>query len=465
MRSHRLLSFLLLMLLISLSPNFSSAAAASGPVWSTITVDSNFGGSLSLALKPGTQQPYISYLGGSKLKLATPVSSGGDCGPSNSWSCSLLSSHYAYLPNQTFGLFNSAAFHPNGILGISYDNVTTNQLQLMTVPPVISGSSVILHSTVDNGSGGIYTSSSFGYDFNSGNAHITYTTLPAGSTTHMNLYHAIYAGSNNGAADVCGDLGYWRCDLITTDVAYNDLLGYQSMAFLGDLPILAYHNQLDRLSMAFYLGGYTAYGNCGPVSNNLRAWRCSVIDLTQSPDHSSVAVYYLNNQLGIAYYWISNNKAYVEIATPAAPGDGNCGFGNMTQPYPYDWQCTTIEQVDTLPTGSAFSALRYGVDIGQRDGKFIVTYVDRLGQANQYLKAAYPATNGNCGPLDSGNRRTWQCDTVDTGSGTHHLGSYISMKVNSKNTSYIAYSDDTLNTVKLATLAKAFRTYLPVTRR
>ena len=92
--------------------------------WQINIIDSagDVGFTTSLALQPGTDKPYISYYDSTNgdLKLAFPVSGGGDCGPGNTWSCNSL----AFQNMTDFGVENSIDFNSLGQWGIAYSNFT-----------------------------------------------------------------------------------------------------------------------------------------------------------------------------------------------------------------------------------------------------------------------------------------------------------------------------------------------------
>ncbi len=115
-------ALVLMVFIVSVMPqlSFANQPNAGGGTWEISVIDStnNVGLTPSLALQPTTGKPYISHYDGSAgdLKLAFPVTAGGDCGPGNTWSCNSL-----YFQNiDTFGLFSSIAFNSLGQWGIVY---------------------------------------------------------------------------------------------------------------------------------------------------------------------------------------------------------------------------------------------------------------------------------------------------------------------------------------------------------
>ena len=116
-----LISLLLYRSAVTAAPSESSLnVPVKGPGWQKITIDNGpgIGQTLSLAINPLSKNPYISYYDGinGDLKLAFPVSSGGDCGPGNTWSCNSLH----YTNSETFGSYSLINFNSAGAWEISY---------------------------------------------------------------------------------------------------------------------------------------------------------------------------------------------------------------------------------------------------------------------------------------------------------------------------------------------------------
>lgn len=370
----------------------------------------------SLALEPTTEDPYISYYDNTQgdLKLAFPVGEGGDCGPSDRWSCNSLS-----FQNITdFGLYSSLAFNSAGDWGIAYQNVETGINEFRGLPA--TGGQELFFEPIENSAAVLTLMNNMRYAQN-GVSHISYGLLDINQGDTF-IKHAEYVGQFGN----CGD-GQWECETVVETTA-NGWGIYNSLVMLNNLPYIFYRDLTQHLSIAVrsYLG------NCGLAND----WSC--FDLDPSINVNGLISSYFSstaNYLGVAY--IGNDALRYAYAVPE--GEGNCG--SLYNEY----ECFYIDQVGTAPNNQFLAT-----SLGLYNGQPIIAYTDVDDWAGAVLKIAYPQPGGNCGPLDENQQHTWQCETVDGGLGRNSLGFYPSLQVASDGHIHIAYYDDTAGNLRYA---------------
>lgn len=401
---------------------FSLNVSANSPAlfaWQIQVIDSanNVGQSSSLALHPTTEKPYISYYDGTTkdLKLAFPVTSGGDCGPGNSWSCNSLT----FQNNVDFGSFSSLTFNSLGQWGITYSDNTNGTNAFRGIPA--PGGTELFWSTIDD-TGVIAFLNASGLDLNE-KTHVSYAALDL-QTSKAYIKHAEYVGNYGN----CGN-NAWRCDtIVETSLAGFGV--YNALFFTYNLPNIVYRDINQHLSIATYIG-YNG-GNCGPDTS----WICLGLDTTTIVD-GFVSVYKENaNFVGITYLGNDHLLHYAEYVSSG----GNCGTGLYLNAF----RCISIEAV-----GSPNSGQIMGASVGRSNEVPVIAYNDTDDQGNSILKIAYRKFFGNCGPM-SGFFYTWQCDVIDDGSDVRDVGYYPSLKVDSEGNVHIAYFDYTNFDLKYA---------------
>ncbi len=395
-----------------------------GPGWHKITVDTgpNVGQSLSLAIHPINQQPYISYLDGANgdLKLAFPAAAGGDCGPGNTWSCNSLH----FTNNEIFGLFSSIDFDKAGNWGISY----------MHSYPLTA---VSFEGTPANGNTQFFTSVKSGYSAYVGTSlHFTPDGRASfafqGMDTNIKNY-VNYAVYNPSGLSTCGTANHWDCETIAQSSTAG-LAGYPALAYLGGLAMIAYR---DAQYGQPYFATRVGFGgtNC-PYSS---LWSCNLVDRDSVVSGGlAFAVFDMTNS-AMAYY--DSYSHYVVVATAKT---GVCG-----------WTCNYLENVGAQANDNQTIALIY-----RRNGTPVIAYTDRK-TAHHPLKIAYPMSGGNCGTIVDG-KRTWWCEVVDDG-GTKDVGNFVALAESASGMLYIAYSNDTDQTLQLA--YRNNQAFIPVVRR
>ena len=424
MRHQPVLLACLLVMLISLLVDRSPASAApaapslnppvTGAGWQKITVDSagSEGQSLSLAINPLTQKPYISYYDGTNgdLKLAFPVASGGDCGPGNTWSCNSLK----YTNTADFGLFSSIDFNSAGNWGISYVQTSPSPSVNFEGTP-LPGNTQFFISV--EGTHASYMGTSF--RFSPGGVGSFLFVSYSGGKSYLN-----YASYDSQYGGTCGPSNnHWDCEIIS-QTYLTGFWQHPSLAYIGYMPAIAYR---DSTSGQLYFAARinTGSGNC--TFSNL--WQCDAIDINST---AAGGIAFLGDPQYPAVAYYDANTQYLMLA------DGHKG--------PCNWTCIYIEDVGAQVNDNNDIAL------AMRNGKYLIAYTYRVSPSNTILKVAYPDPNGNCGPFAAGGNQTWRCEVVDDGGVTKNVGKFLSMGVTSSNVVYIAYSNDTDQTLKLAYL-------------
>lgn len=394
-----------------------AAAAPNSLTWQIDVIDAtnNVGLTPSLALQPGTEKPYISYYDNTldDLKLAFPVTNGGDCGPGNSWACNSL----AHQNSTDFGLHSSLAFTSLGQWGIAYQNVTSGVNAFRGLPSATGGE--IYYAPIEQPANIFAVFNSMRYGVNDV-SHVSYGLVDVNQTKGY-IKHARYVGQFGN----CG-YGLWQCE----NIVQTSLTGfalYNTLVLYGNLPYVFYRDINHHLSMAV-----NVVGNCGPTND----WNCIQVDtnITVNGQISS----YINASddfLGVAYIGDSS----LRYAYQVPQGEGNCGSTF------YEFRCLTIDSV-----GNADNNMWMATSLGYLNGLPVIAYTDTNDRASTVLKIAYPQTNGNCGPLDLSFHHTWRCEVVDGSANGNDLGYFPSLQVDAQGNIHIAYYDFTAGNLKYA---------------
>lgn len=403
------------------------------PPWKILTVDSahDFGQYASLAIDPRNDIPYISYFDATDghLRLANPVTTGGNCGPGSSWFCRTADG------NPNVGKFSSIGISPPGLsreLGISYVDDTNHALKYY-YDYCFSGVCHQVIETVDSGLNPI-SATSLKFDSN-GIPHIAY--LGSCGVNCSRLKYAKWVGSGGN----CGTGNHWKCDQVDAAVNAN----YPSLDLdKSNLPRIAYYNtQAGDLRYAWQCGtDISCTHNCGPAN----AWECDTLDSTGTvglfPSLSIDKA--VSNNPRIGYYDTTGKLKYASI--PGGGTLGNCGPLFLGIHY---WQCDSIATMGPGLSGNLGISLSL-----DPAGKPLIAFLDASEpQAPTRLRVAQPVSApglGNCGPLND-----WECSTVDGGGSWTNEGSFAALAFNSKGKPIIAYYEEdsyTDGNLKVATL-------------
>jgi hypothetical protein len=439
-----------------------SADAATAP-WFITRVDSttlelgvdDVGQHASVVIDPARGTTYVSYydVTNKDLRLAKYVGSGGDCGPSNTWSCETVDSAGDVGQFSSIDVYTGTNWLTDPwTLGIAYHDITHRALKYAKYyySPIPSPGYKWSISTIVTdivSSYGQYASLKFD---STGTPHIAHYRWVIMGDDALAYAYEVGSGGN------CGPYNNWQCDNIDTGnaVGENTSLDLNS----SDQPAIAYYDDSnDDLKFAAY-GVWHKNANCGPGGNT---WTCWTVD--SIGDVGKYASMYLDpshyDRPRIAYHDATNE----DLKYAVYQGSGNCGFNSST--FKNEWQC---EEMDAMgPSGT-----HMGISIAEAGADYpIIAYQDAssaLGPA--VLKVARPATAlgllvGNCGPQDL--FYLWQCDIIDNaadGGGWTNEGDYVSIAVNPAGLATIAYyeSDSYYTTGRLKVAYQQLQVFLPL---
>jgi len=341
------------------------------------------------------------------LRVARYVGSGGNCGPSSSWSCQTVESA------GDVGKYSSLAIDRGGWGIVVYYDATDGSLKYASSNHAWDE---WWPHTIDKGLGGaasvgLHTS----LKLTSDNASIA--SYHFSNPTNVDALMIAYrVGGTDGNCGHGAFEGRFQCDTIQVGEGIGQ---YTSLAVdeAGDNHIAYY----DRSNGDLWYATSRIGTNCGPGNS----WMCYPIDAAN--DVGQYASMYVDSaeRFHIAYYDATTDM--LKYAVDVGSG-GNCGlFGSA--------QCDTI---DDMP-------IDYGRPIGvsiaeDAAGYPIIAYQSDWGS----LMVARPAAalglsggGGNCGPANP--FFTWYCETVDRVGFTIRHGDFVSIDVNSAGLATIAY--------------------------
>ena len=235
----------------SVSGGGNCGVGAAAGLWQCDRIDSSGGTGMYISLDvSSTNEPFISYYDSSNadLKVANPVSSGGNCGPGNTWTCQVVDNA------GDVGQYSSIAF-PSGLSffgpGIAYFDATNSALKFAERSCI--GFPCTWHIfTIASGAGtvtGRYAS--LKYD-STGVVHIGYQ-VTAASSAALWYAHSVPGGGDCGLGSAAG---LWQCAAIDSG---SGIGAYASLALSGTRPYIAYYDggngdlKLSLVGLQLYL--------------------------------------------------------------------------------------------------------------------------------------------------------------------------------------------------------------------
>lgn len=393
----------------------------------------------AIAINPMTQQPYVVYADAFQdqmLAATRLVNGGGNCGPNNTWQCSIHDEDYGGeatsldfrvdgAPIVSFSLRSSARVVVNEVS-------PTNQLETLHINPsiyhIVRFSSVKL--AADNTWRVVY------------HAHMPYWSLLDEFSTNE-LRYAYVSGSS---------LNQVLIDNVTDEDSTDEMsLGYfpsLDISYLNQ-PAIAYRYQgtpggSNQLKYTEYAGDSTACSKDEHGNNAGIGWHCYVVD--PSAGSGNYISLHLPQSTApgegtrIAYY--NANAGEVRLARYTGNSAHNCGAGGKDS-----WRCVKIDSVGTGGT--------MGVALGEYQGNTSIAYYDKNdpGYTHGILKLATyigpDALFTNCGYGAEVNQ--WQCEVVDDGgTAKENVGQYASIARGKNGRIYIAYYNATKGRLKVA---------------
>ena len=250
----------------------SAATAAWFTDWITSSTTVSDGIHVSIAFDPGSGTPIVSYYDATNgnLMLASPVSSGGNCGPNNSWWCR------AVVTLGDVGQYSSIDIYAGGIiwkLGIAYYDNTNHSLKYAEYycPFDCAWTYTTVDSSADLGDDiGKYASLKFD---STGDPHIAYYVYDDfDSLFFPGGYYLKYAHYVGGSSSNCGG-GAWRCDTVDSSSTFQQTGLYPSLDLnSANQARIAYYNAFNG-NLRYAWAGASG-GNCGPSNT----WQCDTID-------------------------------------------------------------------------------------------------------------------------------------------------------------------------------------------
>ena len=459
-------------------------AVDNGNSWSSDEIDSRqapnyrYGGYSSLVLNSnGT--PFISYQDWQNLDLwfATPVSSGGNCGPEASWLCVKVDGG-----NYT-GFYTSIGLSGSTLL-ISYGEQDTGALRL--AQSYDNGKKWSTETRDDGNGAGWYTSLAVDPD---GYAGISYYSNENGLFSFIqDSEDGWYTTGLVSAADLLPAPSLAISSINVPNVGYFNDTGDQIKLATGYgwSKQVASTQGSSLLSVQLTQSGSPVVAYYDPIANNLvyaylsgGVWYYSTVDDTygsgmypslalDSADRPYISYYDgVNGALKFAYWngtaWLIQD---VELSSAdvgqynslvLSKNSGNCyallptGICPMISYYDFTNQhlkfaflsvigawATQVADGNTLGNDNADNPLPHSNSIAlDYSGNLHISYYD---QANGYLRQVVGTRDASAW--------IWSASqVVDTG----NVGQYNSIAINAANTVYVSYYDVTNSRLKLAT--------------
>jgi hypothetical protein len=435
--------------------------------WADGSTSTSVGAYASIAFSPIDQLPYISYYDAvnGNLMLASPVTSGGNCGTNNGWWCRVvdgdgLEDH----SDADVGKYSSIDFwESTGFIswkvGITYYDTTNNALKYAVyskfgLNPGSWKIVTIVRSTLLLNGDGTYTSLKY---LSSGEPQIAYHAWRftiGGTYGYLQYATSVTSGGNCGEDT---DAGKWQCDTVDSGDSLFGTHASLDVDYSDEVQIVYYDGDNGDLKYAYFAG---IGGSCD------NGWECSTVDSTGDVGQfaSFKAKQSNGDTLHIAYYDKTNGK--LKYATSGWT-TGTCGSGNS-------WYCMNVD-----PIGINMTQVGISLDL-DADGYPIIAYMNAsedqgpsvLNIARAASAYGIPFGIGNCGdppcPLAQGCLFSYfQCNTIDNaayGSGWVSLADFTSVAVGPTGLATIAYYevDDYNLDQNLKVAYQLFQLYLPL---
>lgn len=430
-------------------PRMDATTASTGP-WYIDRIDrpaigygADRGQYASIAIR--STQTFVSYYdtADTSLRVAYKKTSGGNCGPGNTWWCEVIDN------DGNVGLWNSIAATPGGntLFGIAYFDATNGALKFASYT-CSSGSCTSSAQTIISGIVFMYASTK--YDTN-GVVHVAFQAIAFGSA--LMYARSVTSGGNCGVGTAAGK---WQCDTIDIGTGASMMGAYASLDLNdGNRPSIAYYDaSAQHLKYASFIDVGT--GNCGPGNK----WQCDTIDdIGNVGRFASLRIpKHVYGSPFIGYYDATNGV--LKIATKTGSG-GNCGpLSGSTR----TWQCYPIANMGTDLNQAGVAIEVVGAD------EPVIAYMDASdAQGPSVLKVASATRvmagqtySHNCGPYPS--MFAWWCETIDGGGSWTDEATFVSMAADYNDRLSIAYyeSDSYYGTGYVKLAQQAVKLYQPL---
>jgi hypothetical protein len=402
-----------------------------------------------LAFNPSTNVPYIAYYDATEgaLSMANQVSSGGNCGPDNTWICeTVVVTDAQYLSIDVYP--GSSHIIGSRKIGIAYYNPSTGSLKFAEHSCVLYNCDWSF-STIEAGfkSGSIWMLThgryaSLKYD-SSGAPHIAYYSSSALGDDSARYATRVGNGGN------CGPNDFWHCE----SVDIGEGLGQHTSLDLNyeDQALIAYYDSANGDLKYAYYGGI---GLCGAAN----AWICQPIDNTAGADvglfASLSAPQAADDPLRVAYY----DSTHGTLKYAFTSNGQTCGAAN-------GWWCGEVDDIGTP------DLTRLGISmVLDQDGCPAIAYQKvpaDPGHTTLHLArpaSAYSLMVGNCGDLlPNMLYYFWQCNAIDGAGAETNEADYVSLGFSSAGLGMIAYyEDDNYYDPNLKIAYQFWQVYLPL---
>ncbi|HRQ39198.1 MAG TPA: hypothetical protein PLD25_14920 [Chloroflexota bacterium] len=349
--------------------NIAPQTAAYGP-WEIAVLDdqNDVGSHLSMSVDWTTGMAAVAYYdataGDLKLAQQTP----GNCGPNQSWNCTILDN----TSSADVGQHVSLAYRNDGGYGVVYFDAA-NGINRFTSP--VAGIQGEVIEYVPGSTVGLFNALT--YDL-ANTPHVAYNRSVSGPMD-FGYANRIGAGGNCSLT--------WSCSVVQNYAGNismdTSLLGAIGIAYNGVGGFLGYAHPVN------------SGGNCGEGK-----WQCDSLDngsmLGTSLYMSRCLFPPCQTPTQMAYYNYTSQQ--VKHAVYVGSGQGNCPNNN-------NWRCSVIDSVGQTANYSAL-----GIALVMVGSQPVIIYQDLNDQANGIVKMAYPQANGNCGTNNS-----YYCAVIDDG--------------------------------------------------
>jgi hypothetical protein len=423
---------------------------------------------LSTAFVGANQIPMLSYskVGSYYISMAykAPPAISGNCGPNDTWYCSVYSSETDLIP----GTLSNMATLPildTHLFGWAYSTGTvirgkmtefTNDMTYVTT----SSQDLIQLSKF----GGTLVGPP-SLQIEGGHYRMAVTIRSGGDFPTYKLVYMYYIGNIFNSS--CKDGGYaYQCDVIEEAIGY-DSIGVPSLRVAPDATVgIAYYKYgggtTDGVKYAYpHTDSLIKHSNCGP--GDPKTWRCiSVFAGTVTGTLSDVVKFAFgstSSDRGIVFTYDDEMIEDTLYHAEYVGSGGNCGKdGTLVNPNIYAWKCSDVAILGDL---ASYYTPSYSIAVDP-EGYSVIAFDWAMSDFSPFqLYIAYPnARIGNANP-------GWTAQTIDwTSETTIATGALASLSLNSAGLGFIGYlqeEDYELPDLKIA--LQYFETYLPLILR
>lgn len=379
--------------------------------WNTTTVDDTrwVGPHVSVAIDPITGKTFIAYYESDDddLWLAREVGSGGNCGPNDSFQCTVVDSE------GDVGQYNSIDVHTDSYgtkAHISYHNADAGSLKYARVNILPSGVVFIQVRTIRPGLLGVVRGrhTSLKLDSNHTPYIASQADVALGDEALVLATHVGDGSGNCGVGDISGD---WQCDIVyeAEDTAQHTSLAFSSTG----KPRIAFYDEMSGAPKIAIFNG--------------SMWLISTVS-RPGKNCGKFVSFYIGDDGAQHIAYFNDTDDTLEYARPQT--NGNCGSGS--------WQCNVIDDVGPFVKDLAIA--------GDPSGYPMIAYQDTTTDTELKLarpRAAVGSLIGNCGP-GIPPMLSWQCTTVEHNQPGRWIASSVALAIGPTGGATIAYNNSSI---------------------